>query len=306
MILEAQKNSAFVTVSFIGGSGLGNQMFQYAAGLGLALNSGASLELDTSAFQRTDYRKYSLDNFQIIENYKKNDLYIKKPLSHRLINKIDKIYALKKVTCLVPQQYREEYFYYNESFFNLKPPVTIEGYFQSPLYFNGHENSLRSHFQMKKPWSNMAEPILYAIRQAILPVSLHIRRGDYLNSDIAKTLSTLPLSYFARAVTLVEALYGKNIHFFIFSDDPDWIEKNFDICKQYTVVRGHPEAPWEDMHLMALCKHHIIANSTFSWWGAWLNPSENKTVIAPRQWFTPHQQRLQNITDLFPKDWLLG
>ena len=108
-----------------------------------------------------------------------------------------------------------------------------------------------------------------------------------------------------RAVNLIQHLAGERVEFFLFSDDPDFIADAFAGLPRAHVVRSDPQKSWEDLFLMARCRHNIIANSSYSWWGAWLNPAEDKRVIAPARWFTPGKLAACNVPDLYPDDWIL-
>jgi hypothetical protein len=112
---------------------------------------------------------------------------------------------------------------------------------------------------------------------------LHIRRGDYISDKKANSVhGTCDLSYYKKATELICAKFN-DAHFFVFSDDISWAKENLNINN--TTYIDHKTIPHEDIHLMSLCKHNITANSSFSWWGAWLNQYSKKTVIAPKQWF---------------------
>ena len=108
-----------------------------------------------------------------------------------------------------------------------------------------------------------------------------------------------------RAVNLVQRLAGERVECFLFSDEPDFTADASADLHDAHMVRSDPRKSWEDMFLMARCRHHIIANSSYSWWGAWLNPSEDKRVIAPARWFTPDKLASRNVLDLYPDDWIL-
>jgi hypothetical protein len=140
-----------------------------------------------------------------------------------------------------------------------------------------------------------------------VPVSVHIRRGDYLNPGTAEFHGILGEPYYRQAIDRIEAALGEGIDFFIFSDDPAAAEQvlNFVPKPRLNHVRGDPQRPWEDMALMARCRHHVTANSSFSWWGAWLNRSPDKVVVAPRAWFAPTELKKLNMTDLYPPGWIL-
>nr|VFK65587.1 MAG: Glycosyl transferase family 11 [Candidatus Kentron sp. TUN] len=132
---------------------------------------------------------------------------------------------------------------------------------------------------------------------------MHIRRGDYVSDKEANTLiGTCSLDYYQRAVRLLQERIESNPRFYVFSDDPDWVQANLRLDGQMHIVRhNNTDTNFEDLRLMSACSHHIIANSTFSWWGAWLNPSPQKIVIAPARWFK--SDKLDD-RDLIPSSWL--
>ena len=132
-----------------------------------------------------------------------------------------------------------------------------------------------------------------------ISISLHIRRGDYV-SNIAH--GTCDLSYYRKAVEYFINLYGKNLEIFAFSDDPSWVKNNLKLPVNINfITHNYSDNNYEDLRLMSCCNHNIIANSSFSWWGAWLNTNPNKIVIAPKLWYA--NQKIEN-RDITPKDWL--
>lgn len=133
-------------------------------------------------------------------------------------------------------------------------------------------------------------------------VSLHVRRGDYVsNLTINQFHGTCSLEYYNQAIAQI-AKKVETPHFFVFSDDPEWVKSNLKIDYSITIVdHNNADKNYEDIRLMSLCKHHIIANSSFSWWGAWLCRNPNKIVIAPLKWFN---DKSINTTDLIPDGWI--
>ena len=132
-------------------------------------------------------------------------------------------------------------------------------------------------------------------------VSIHFRRGDYVDQpETNKTHGTCTKEYYQKAVDLMASRIV-NPHFFLFSDEPEWIKENFSTAIPSTHVAGYPG--FIDMYLMGLCRHNIIANSSFSWWGAWLNINPDKIVIAPTQWFAIDEINNKAV-DLVPSNWI--
>jgi hypothetical protein len=140
-----------------------------------------------------------------------------------------------------------------------------------------------------------------------LPVSVHVRRGDYLKPGTAEVHGILDEAYYREALGRIEAEIGEEADLFVFSDEPQAAERvlNFVPPSRLTHVRGDAERPWEDMALMSRCRHHVIANSSFSWWGAWLNPFPGKIVVAPQAWFAPTELRRRNTRDLYSNGWIV-
>ena len=131
-------------------------------------------------------------------------------------------------------------------------------------------------------------------------ISLHIRRGDYLTPENAETHCLCSPSYYQNAIQYIVQRV-ENPHFFIFSDDITWVFDNFKMPYPYTIVNVNDSyTGYYDLELMRNCKHNIIANSTFSWWGAWLNENPNKIVIAPQRWFMNQEEEI----DIIPSSWV--
>jgi hypothetical protein len=151
----------------------------------------------------------------------------------------------------------------------------MQGYWQDERYFKDIENVIRDSFVITTPHDSENHRWAQTISESN-SVCLHARRKNYKFA--------LPTEYYYRAVEYV-ARKISNPHFYCFSDDPEWLAKNFSIDYPYTAIHHNgQDRNYEDLWLMTKCRHYIIANSTFSWWGAWLNPSSDKIVIAPANW----------------------
>lgn len=179
-------------------------------------------------------------------------------------------------------------------YYSIPNAVAIDGYFQSEKYFMDHRAQILDLFS---PTPDIQKYIISKYGKLLKnnSCSIHVRRGDYLNSPNHPVLS---LKYYDKAMLEVCNSYPKT-NFLIFSDDIDWCKSSF-IGKEFTFIEG--EKDYLDLYIMAKCKNNIIANSTFSWWGAWLNSNIYKKVIAPKKWFGPPLNNL-NIKDLIPKKW---
>jgi hypothetical protein len=278
--------------------GLGNQLFQYAFGKYLAISNNAILKLDVSSYENYEWHDYSLSPFCIDEifaapeecnNYKGFGLNIFQRLYRKIIG----------VNYLLV----EDNFKFNPDYKIKTGPIYLNGYWQSENYFKEIESELRNNFKFKIPPSFENSELIKKMRQENA-VSLHIRRGNYVNvNHVNEIHGTSSLEYYNQAVKIISTKVLNPI-FYIFSDDISWAKKNLNLDFETIFVDiNDAKSDYEDLRLMSTCKHNITANSTFSWWGAWLNTNSNKIVIAPKIWFNDKQ--LNNQTDyLIPAGWL--
>lgn len=295
-------SSPTITIRLVGG--LGNQMFQYAAALGLAVRREARVTLDLSAFSAYATWPYQLDRLQVPQDISAEQP-LRRPAGRSLPARI--VRRLTGGGVKANGLYVEPHFHFDEAFFTLTgDEIRLEGYFQSPLYFAGCQDVLRRHFQPIEPFGPAAQEWSQRIAASRCSVSLHVRRGDYVtNPDAAAVHAALGEGYYGRAIAVIRRIFGEDVDFFLFSDEPDFVQQTFADLPRAHVVRTDPERSWEDMFLMAGCHHHIIANSSYSWWGAWLNPLPDKVTIAPGQWFTRSRLATTNVMDLFPEGWII-
>ena len=263
-----------IVVRLIGG--LGNQFYQYAAGRRLAHKLDTELKLDISGFETYKLHKYALSPFNICENFATPD----------------EIASLKYV--------RENSFHFDPDILNLDDNVYLDGYWQTEKYFADIANIIRYEFSVRSPLAGMNLQLAQQI-DSCQAVSLHIRRGDYVSNPVTNQVhGTCDVDYYRKCVEQLTWTV-KNPHLFIFSDEPQWAVENLKLPYPTTVIdHNGPEKNYEDMRLMSQCSHHIIANSSFSWWAAWLNPRKEKKVFAPQQWFRSNEK---NTKDLIPKEW---
>ncbi|UCG13687.1 MAG: alpha-1,2-fucosyltransferase [Deltaproteobacteria bacterium] len=305
-----------VIVKLIGG--LGNQMFQYAAGQSLAQKHNTTLKLDDSGFHQYPNRSYSLNHLGIREEFATpNELfcYTGKPqtktqefLCHfaelwkRFCREIPclKLPSFFTLPPLSPKVYSEPHFHFDTNFFQLPADVYLDGYWQSEKYFKDIEKTIRQEFAVKIPITGQNLEITSAINRTE-SVSLHIRRGDYVNNEKTNAVhGTCGLEYYLACIKQASQTVS-NAHFFAFSDDPRWMMENLRIDHPLTyVVHNNISEAHEDLRLMSLCRHNIVANSSFSWWAAWLNKNPDKIVFAPQEWF---KKEGVNTKDLIPPDW---
>lgn len=269
-------------VNIIGG--IGNQMFQYAFALALKEKfPNDQIKLDISHF-----KGYSLHNgFEIERNFgillpvaTKKEL---RELTYYAPNyKLSRI--LRKLLGYKKTEYKEpRLFTYWKEALEISGDCYYEGSWQNERYFKDYAKTIHEAFTFKQPLGDTNEKLLEQIN-ATESVSIHVRRGDYLLDPTYKGICDLP--YYRKAVDYILARV-KNPKFFIFSNDAIWCEENIaPLCKNYVVIDCNVgEKSWADMQLMSLCKHNIIAHSSFSWWAAWLNNHVGKIVISPKGWF---------------------
>ncbi|MDO4302514.1 MAG: alpha-1,2-fucosyltransferase [Bacillota bacterium] len=276
--------------------GLGNQMFQYA--LYLKLKSlGRDVKIDDlTEYEKPDARpnmlwcfdaSYEAASRQEIDSL--TDGFMN--LSHRVRRKLLGRRSLKysEADCNFDEQVLQ------------RDPAYLTGYFQSEKYFKNIENQVRQAFSFShRIWEGLDEQLVQRIREyqgkieGFLSVSVHVRRGDYLNSsEVYGGICTG--KYYQKAIELMREKYPQAV-FFVFSNDPvwtgEWIKERYGEDKAFVVVEGTDENNgYLDLFLMSKCRHHIIANSSFSWWGAWLNSNREKTVIAPSKWLNNQECR---------------
>ena len=285
--------------------GLGNQMFQYAAGRSLSLHLMTSLKLDLSNYSSIfPYRKYGLGVFNIeVEEALEDEIkqyYKKLSLYEKLFNYVFGVKNINECSSVNTKIIFENKFLYDKNFKKSPRDCLFIGFWQSEKYFKEYEKVIRKDFSFRKILTEKNEKIAEEIGKTN-SVSVHIRRGDYVNNkEINKYHGTCGLEYYENAINFIRKRI-KNPKFFVFSDDMKWVKNNLKINNTIFVDGNIGKKSYIDMQLMSLCKHNIIANSSFSWWGAWLNNCPNKIVIAPKKWFS--EQGI-DTTDLIPKRWI--
>lgn len=273
--------------------GLGNQLFQYAAGRALADHLGTDLALDRRYVQRAGSARG--DGFAHFGNARFIAADTLPPA------RMDGLlrYALWRWFGRHPRFHREAGLGYNAGFFDLPDDTYLHGYWQSPRYFGASAGRLRDDLAITTPFDAPNREMAARIAAAPVAVSVHVRRGDYVGDG---AFATCTPEYYRAAVGHIAARLGQPLSCFVFSNDPAWARGHLALGHQTVVVDLNGEdAGHFDLHLQSLCAHNIIANSTFSWWGAWLNPSPGKIVIAPKAWFGPGKPA---NPDLCPPDWL--
>jgi Glycosyl transferase family 11 len=291
-----EEGKGMIVVRLCGG--LGNQLFQYAAGRRLANARQEVLVLDLGWYARTPPtdtpRAYELGNY---------------PIRARPATAVEALWCrlhegrLLRRMSFLPRRWRhwrEKGFEFDPAVLDLPDSIYLDGYWQSHHYFEDAADLIRADFTPIAPFGPQDEKIAALIATGDA-VSVHVRRGDYVAHHPAATAhGQCSLDYYKAA--LVHILpHVKTPHFFVFSDDPAWARENLLLPGPSTFVdHNGPASAFQDLRLMSLCKHQITANSSFSWWGAWLNSRPDKIVIAPKQWFADPR----NTDSLTPDDWL--
>jgi len=289
--------------------GLGNQMFQYSLGRSLSIKNNTDLYLDIDELAKKESsRKYELGVFDIKAKTANNDTY--KLLGIPNPNRRSPISIFRKQFLISRQKTKpiSERKFIIESGFLFEADINksvnnsyLSGIWQSEKYFTDHADIIRQDFTLNQ-WSKLALAFKKQISDKIggVPVSIHIRRGDYM-TDV-KTNSKhglLTLEYYRKAVGQIRSQVTNPV-FYVFSDDIEWCKSNLDFISPIVFVSDPKLSSAEELLLMSTCDHNIIANSTFSWWGAWLNTNQNKTVITPANWFKTET----DTKDLIPDNWI--
>ena len=287
--------------------GLGNQMFQYSAGRALARRHHARLGLDLSWFgdmAGATPRKYSLGLFPLCAGLGISNVAIGGAAPTRGWRGLRlgrrphqappfRLYVIDEAEARTAQVFEA-----------LPERVLLRGYWQSERYFCSIAATIAEEFAFPPLPSGHAQELVRAIGQAANPVAVHVRRGDYVASERSRMRhgECCTPDYYRKALDM---LRSRNIqpHLFVFSDDPGWVRASFDFCGnpgEVVDLAPQAESQHNDMHLMSLCRHHVIANSSFSWWGAWLARVDG-IVCAPIRWFANSSD---DETERCPPDWI--
>lgn len=281
--------------------GLANQMFQYALGKKLAINHNTQLKIDATQFKKQHLYPYRLHTLNIVEDFATTDdlqsvLRCAYFLPRGFLRGAKKFFKGS-----FSNIFYEKEFTFDNRILNVPDNSYLSGFWQSEKYFNDIRPILCKEFTPKLPPSKKNSFMLEKISKT-QAVSVHFRRGDYVkHAKPSKIHGVLSLDYYYKAVEFIKRRV-KNPHFYIFSDSIDWVREKFNPPFESTFMDFNDAAhEYEDFRLMSACKYHIIANSTFSWWAAWLSPQREKIVIGPKQWF--HVSYL-DTKDLFPSTWV--
>lgn len=271
-----------ITFSKIGHFGrLGNQLFQFASTIGIARKNGYDVW-------------FPIENITegVVENFKDGktlqvtfDVPKAFELPHNLLT--------SRQNLQVSYAVKERHFHFDRELFNIPDGCDLSGYFQSEKYFAHVEDELRQILTFKPHIQQKARDLFPKVDGET--VSIHVRRGDYVNQQQFHPVCNP--EYYLEAASLFS---NNNSHFIVFSDDVEYCKNLFEEGENVHYIDNVD--PYVDLALMSMCNHNIIANSSFSWWGAWLNKSSDKVVVAPKQWFGPAYSH-HIVNDLFCENW---
>jgi len=278
--------------------GLGNQLFQYALGKNLVLSRGPIVKHDLSWFGEQTKRKYELDNFNAKidiatgEEIKKFKKYQKKTGKLSFLNFLfsidDSIYK------------KEGGFNFDRKILEIKPPAYLDGFWQSEKYFANYKSAIRKDLEYRSLLSSENEKLIRFLQNQIV-VAIHIRRGDYItNKAASEVLGTIDIQYYQDSIKFILDKVRDPV-FMVFSDDISWVKQHLMFPTQSIFTDNEcKDKDIQDFILMSKCHHHIIANSSYSWWAAWLGCKPNQIVVAPKKWF----RNGYSTHDLILKDWV--
>lgn len=272
--------------------GLGNQMFQYAL-YRKFLSLGKDVKLDLSSFStKQNFRHFELDKFGV--PYELADPKDVCRLGNTYSSIADKIRGKLGIT--KRSIYEENLdLGYQPVIFDMDN-VYLEGYWQSEQYFSDIRDEILSLYHFPMPLNQQSKKILDQIKSGP-SVSIHIRRGDYLSSENSQVYGNIcTMDYYRKAIIYARNYY-KNVRFYLFTNDPEWVRENLHEENMTVVDCNNESNAIFDMYLMSQCDGNIVANSSFSWWGAWLNQHPSKLVLSPYKWRNRHDVRDSICTD---------
>lgn len=261
--------------------GLGNQMFQYANAF--ALRKKHPFQLMLFEYNESVYTHGGLLIFKIFKNIDEH-------------NKVNLCHFIKKRAPKLLTAFRKDIGEVEPSKRAFVISKHYIGFYQNESFFNEFEKEIHNCFRFNTQLLNDKTSQISNTIKDQNSISLHIRRGDYLNEG--DTYNTYTLQYYYDGINYINSIYD-NCQIYVFSDDIPWCRNNLKIQNTIFVDWNNGIDSWQDMYLMSLCKHNIIANSTFSWWGAWLNSNPDKIVIAPKIWRQDKQDE-----KIIPATWI--
>lgn len=258
--------------------GLGNQLFQFAAAHALAVHKGVEVKSDLYTYTKHPYRKYELHNFNIklpeATRHEVHQFTGSNPIA-RYLNKKNNY-----LNC--PNVFAQPHYHYYEDFFSLPSPLYLSGYWQSEKFFSNVSASLKQVITPARPFDQKNIDLIDTVRSCN-SIAVHIRRTDFAGERKGyEFFQPMGLDYYRRAFAEINSKIS-NPRYFIFSDDINWSRQQLADLRDATFIDHNKGADsFKDLLLMSACRNQVIANSTFSWWAAWLNDFQDKTVIAPQ------------------------
>jgi Glycosyl transferase family 11 len=278
---------------------LGNQMFQYATARSLAARVGTEVKLDTSWIESKREGqpiRYELGSFGLNAQVGNVLEFARLPGDGRLIRALQRVRPHRPPLLRVIREGSAGEFV--PQVLSAGDNVYLDGFWQSEDYFEDHDLLIRRDFTFRDALTTTGAALAHEITRST-SVSVHVRRGDYVNSSF---MHSLDYELYERALAIVSREVD-DVRIFVFSDEPDWCDENLRFEYPTVVVRHEDtdDHSLEDMHLMTLCDHHVVANSSFSWWGAWLNARPDKIVVAPKRWLRDPELPDERRT---PRHWI--
>lgn len=283
--------------------GLGNQMFQYALGRSLAIKNDDTLKLDISHYANQSHidthRKYGLNAMKIDESIA-SELEIKKINYINASNLLIKKYFGKDKCFSYYSIVKEKNQYFDNEVLSKRGNIYLEGYWQSYKYFNGIKKFIYHDFQSKNAVNYSNPEISKWLKEKNFAV-IHVRRGDYVTNNLAKdVLGALPANYYLKAATYIKKLRAIK-RYVIVSDEIDWCRQSLSQVEKLGEVMYYAGNEIEDLNLMEHSAGNVLSNSTFSWWGSYLNRNASKIIISPKKWY---KNSIYSDSDLIPPEWI--
>jgi hypothetical protein len=275
--------------------GLGNQLFQFANAFVLSRKNNMKLRINIRGYSNSNDRQFELNKFPNLKKviFFHNQYFI--DLTFKILNKFFIFYRFFK-----NKKFEYSPYVFNKELFNykFKKNTNLIGYFQSEKYFMHKRKEILQLFRFPKNKNKLVKFFKQKIKHCD-SIALHLRGGDYINNPIAKNFhGNLTKNYYLKSIQYIsKKIY--NPHFFIFTDDINFFNK-ITFIKNFNHTLVDINSPVDSLYLMSLCKYHIIANSSFSWWGAWLCTNKNKIVCAPKKWVKAKIKK----NDIIPATWI--
>lgn len=279
--------------------GLGNQLFQYAAGFTLARMNDSELKLDLSTYTNSTGRRQTCRTPDILD-FSLNTTIASLDECNRLRNPFGPFSAIARI--VRQKGFKQYYEDWHPNVLRLRGDVYLDGYFQSERYFMDCFEYLRQDYQLKPEKASEVKLITNRIATMLNPVSLHVRRGDYVRHPEHEICT---VAYFKSALSAMREAVGP-FNLVVFSDEVQWVRNQLELgddalyVSEYELADGNRFSPSQELVLMSHCHHHIISNSTFGWWGSYLNDRPEKVVMAPDIW---NRSRLYPHNNILPAGW---